>query len=598
MGKQPQWSGIFFEAESSRFQQLQSLYANNDSVVCVNCLVCLEGPNSLSNQLSMHRISKFPDLLSIDIDGCDYYLWKEVRLLFPLHRFSIDTIYFHQVTRGGFSPRVVVIEFNPTVPNHVYFIQEGNINIQQGSSLLALQALGKELGYTLLATTVFNGIFLRNDLMGFMPPSVNRDPDICDLHQPTMTTDIFQTYDGEIKVVGAKKLFWHKIAINPQKIQMLSKKDRRFPFSPSDGWTKQLDACRLAAHELIISLRKYKESLSADTRPFAATLQRFVDRCKALLCIACMEGLVVQLVVEVVSSFDAELLHCYQTRPAVHRDPLVECCGLGRLSLAAFFEARGDAVIASGDEDSVRWYRLAADLLDSPPLATGFSIIPALSDPSQPQPQLQHLKKLSDSQAFNAYRIGQYSMKMLRDISCRFACTTMKIARWERMKGGEHTLLARNLLCKAASCLAFVLELSSITYPEQSSMSLPLDQQDVAPLLEMYSKECDKQDPTRQRSAALGDLDLGPEIVVPTSQTSLLSNGVDELVDKDEKDSIVDMFRFHYAHYKTSKLEKEALRVKINHLYRQNKFFSWCLLGYTAIMGGLIVSYLHKARRR
>ena len=76
----PKWSGILLEADSCRFQQLQSLYANNESVVCVNCLVCLEGPNSLSNQLSSHNITKFPDLLSIDIDGCDYFLWKEVRL--------------------------------------------------------------------------------------------------------------------------------------------------------------------------------------------------------------------------------------------------------------------------------------------------------------------------------------------------------------------------------------------------------------------------------------------------------------------------------------------------------------------------------------
>eukprot|EP01035_Chromulina_nebulosa_P028237 gene28237-37248_t len=159
----PNWSGILFEADSSRFQELQRLYANNESVICVNCLVCIEGPHCLSNQLTLYNITRFPDLLSIDIDGCDYYLWKEV-------------------AKGGFSPRVVVIEFNPTVPNHVYFVQEENINIQQGSSLLALQSLGKELGYTLVATTVFNGIFLRNDLMGFMPPSVDRDPDICSLH--------------------------------------------------------------------------------------------------------------------------------------------------------------------------------------------------------------------------------------------------------------------------------------------------------------------------------------------------------------------------------------------------------------------------------
>ena len=76
----PNWSGILFEADSSRFQELQRLYANNEMVICVNCLVCIEGPHSLSNQLTLYNITKFPDLLSIDIDGCDFYLWKEVRL--------------------------------------------------------------------------------------------------------------------------------------------------------------------------------------------------------------------------------------------------------------------------------------------------------------------------------------------------------------------------------------------------------------------------------------------------------------------------------------------------------------------------------------
>ena len=108
MASQPNWSGILFEADSSRFQQLQRLYANNESVICVNCLVSLEGSYSLSSQLTLHNISKFPDLLSIDIDGCDYYLWKEVQLSCTLN----TTVRYtnHQITKtvnSGGSRRIL-----------------------------------------------------------------------------------------------------------------------------------------------------------------------------------------------------------------------------------------------------------------------------------------------------------------------------------------------------------------------------------------------------------------------------------------------------------------------------------------------------------
>ena len=116
-----------------------------------------------------------------------------------------------------FEPKVVCIEFNPTVPNNVQFVQERDIRIQQGSSLKALTALGDRMGYSLVAATVFNGIFVRNDLMASIPPF---DRSLDALHHSSMITQMFQTYDGEIKLIGPKKLLWHKIAINPQQLQV------------------------------------------------------------------------------------------------------------------------------------------------------------------------------------------------------------------------------------------------------------------------------------------------------------------------------------------------------------------------------------------
>ena len=52
-----------------------------------------------------------------------------------------------------FRPQVVCIEFNPTIPNRVSFIQDADMRIYQGSSLLALTDLALKKGYTLIGNT-------------------------------------------------------------------------------------------------------------------------------------------------------------------------------------------------------------------------------------------------------------------------------------------------------------------------------------------------------------------------------------------------------------------------------------------------------------
>lgn len=211
------WSGLLVEAEPSRYEQLRALYADyTDRITCVSQLVGFEGEHSLSVLLTNYSAPKDLGFLCIDIDGADYHLWKSVAT-------NCQAI-------------VVCIEFNPTIPNDVYYIQAAQIDVQQGSSLSAIRDLGNSLGYTLIVTTTFNAIFLRNDYL----PAIPDDPkireginDIDKLHIPSMTTAMFQTYDGELKYVGTKKLLWHKVALNPQKLQILSKRDRKYPFAPT-----------------------------------------------------------------------------------------------------------------------------------------------------------------------------------------------------------------------------------------------------------------------------------------------------------------------------------------------------------------------------
>lgn len=99
------------------------------------------------------------DLLSIDIDGNDYWVWKAIT---------------------HFRPRVVVIEYNAsrgpeasvTIPYDPAFRWDGTD--YQGVSLRALEKLGREKGYTLVATdrNGVNAFFVESLLVpgNFAPP--------------------------------------------------------------------------------------------------------------------------------------------------------------------------------------------------------------------------------------------------------------------------------------------------------------------------------------------------------------------------------------------------------------------------------------------
>jgi len=94
------------------------------------------------------------DVLSIDVDGNDYWLWKAIERT---------------------SPRLVVIEFNKalgpdvsvTIPYDPEFVwQRGSYF---GASLRALERLGKLKGYKLIGCEPIgvNAFFLCNDIDGF-----------------------------------------------------------------------------------------------------------------------------------------------------------------------------------------------------------------------------------------------------------------------------------------------------------------------------------------------------------------------------------------------------------------------------------------------
>ncbi len=202
---QQDWSGVFVEADSARFQDLTKTYQGNPKAHCLNCFVTFDGENSLENLLKRTGIPKDFDLLSIDIDGNDYHVWESFR---------------------EYQPRVVVIEFNPTIPSDVEFIQPRDMGIQQGSAPLSLIKLGKAKGYELVCMTELNAIFVTASLFASFHISNN---DITRLRPQQPEFRLFQLYDGTFVVTGITHVQWHGLPIRQEKFQILPKMFRVFP---------------------------------------------------------------------------------------------------------------------------------------------------------------------------------------------------------------------------------------------------------------------------------------------------------------------------------------------------------------------------------
>jgi hypothetical protein len=145
------------------------------------------------------------DLLSIDIDGNDWHVWNAVKV---------------------YKPRIVIVEFNSSASNDLYFIQDPDPEVSQGSSLRAFVDLARTKGYELVATTPGNAFFVTAEAF---PKIGIIDNSIDAIHEPAITTEIAQGYDGTIMAAGHMYLNWHGIALTQEDFQILPKSLRKYP---------------------------------------------------------------------------------------------------------------------------------------------------------------------------------------------------------------------------------------------------------------------------------------------------------------------------------------------------------------------------------
>jgi hypothetical protein len=152
------WKGLFIEANPSHFEKLAERYKSYHQIRCAREFITSANIEAL---LAQNGVPTNLDILSIDIDGNDYWVWTAIK---------------------NWSPRLVIVEYNPTIaPTEKWVMAERldhrwDFTDYFGASLAALAELGRKKGYTLVATDSrgINAFFVRDDLVAdrFLDPAV------------------------------------------------------------------------------------------------------------------------------------------------------------------------------------------------------------------------------------------------------------------------------------------------------------------------------------------------------------------------------------------------------------------------------------------
>ena len=200
------FSAVLIEGNENRFKALVENYKDNGSVIPLNQFVGFETQNNLDSVLSKTPIPIDFDFLSIDIDGNEYHVLEQMHT---------------------YKPKCICVEYNPTIPNEVEFIQKKDMTVNHGSSIKSLTILANKMGYELLSVTRINAFYVRRKYFNLF--NIN-DNSIGEMRKDyKYITYLFSGYDGTVFTSGYQGLPWHNIPTKHNDFQILPKFLRKFP---------------------------------------------------------------------------------------------------------------------------------------------------------------------------------------------------------------------------------------------------------------------------------------------------------------------------------------------------------------------------------
>ena len=147
------WSGLWIEGAEWHARSAAKSFDGQIREKRLTVKHAFVTAENIEGLLRSAHVPKSFDLLSIDIDRNDYWVWKAIQ---------------------AYSPRVVVIEYNAIFPPGMLWVVnydpsawwDGTSHF--GASLTALEALGREKGYALVGCNLLgsNAFFVRRDIAG------------------------------------------------------------------------------------------------------------------------------------------------------------------------------------------------------------------------------------------------------------------------------------------------------------------------------------------------------------------------------------------------------------------------------------------------
>ena len=235
------YSAVLIEADAKKYEELIHNMVGRP-VTMVNKYVTFDGENTLDNILKDTTIPVDFDFLSIDIDGSDYFILESLR---------------------HFKPKIICIEYNPTIPNEVDYIQPKDFSISRGSSAKSIVALAKMKSYELVSVTTCNLFFIHKSYLsnfglqeGISLKQIRDDSEF--------KVYVFTGYDGTILLSKELLMPFHG----------LKAKDKEFQFLPTYLRRHKEDYNALQ-HRLFHFFKLFRKIRNPDWVKIKSKLRRF-----------------------------------------------------------------------------------------------------------------------------------------------------------------------------------------------------------------------------------------------------------------------------------------------------------------------------------
>ena len=136
---------VYFDVDKSRIKRSDAKYKEQMYIETITA-------SNVNDIFKKYKVPSDLDVLVIDIDGQDYWVWKNL----------------------DYKPKIVLIEFNPSLSSEELKVMHEDENHNEwrdtrcsyyGASISSMKKLGKQKGYSLVYSTDRNLFFVQKELI-------------------------------------------------------------------------------------------------------------------------------------------------------------------------------------------------------------------------------------------------------------------------------------------------------------------------------------------------------------------------------------------------------------------------------------------------